>query len=182
MTYPDLLRLRWPTWAAIGLAGLTAYDLSDGRGLAPIVAASGLVYLGAAALRRRGAAWAVFFGTFVVLMITEVTPLDIDATWVFIGLAVPFAGYGLLRGAARPTHGLPLQTIAMVGFGAIAAVALLVDATVGGLLVAAGLLGHAAWDLHHHRANRVVTRPFAEFCLVLDVLLAVAIVIAVARG
>jgi hypothetical protein len=43
--------------------------------------------------------------------------------------------------------------------------------------VAAGLLGHAAWDLYHHRVNRVVTRSFAEFCLVLDTALAVAIVI-----
>jgi hypothetical protein len=42
--------------------------------------------------------------------------------------------------------------------------------------VAAGLLGHAAWDVHHHRINRVV-RSLAEFCLVLDTALAAAIVI-----
>jgi hypothetical protein len=41
----------------------------------------------------------------------------------------------------------------------------------------AGLLGHAAWDVHHHRTNRVVLRSLAEFCLVLDTALAVAIVI-----
>ena len=44
-------------------------------------------------------------------------------------------------------------------------------------LVAAGLLGHAAWDAYHHRVNRVVVRSMAEFCLVLDTALAVAIVI-----
>jgi hypothetical protein len=44
--------------------------------------------------------------------------------------------------------------------------------------VEAGLLGHAAWDAHHHRTNRVVTRSFAEMCLVLDVVLAALIVLA----
>jgi hypothetical protein len=43
--------------------------------------------------------------------------------------------------------------------------------------VAAGLLGHTAWDAYHHRTNRVVVRSMAEFCLVLDTALAVAIVI-----
>jgi hypothetical protein len=43
-------------------------------------------------------------------------------------------------------------------------------------LVAAGLLGHAAWDAYHHRTDRVVVRSLAEFCLVLDTALAVAIV------
>jgi hypothetical protein len=47
----------------------------------------------------------------------------------------------------------------------------------GSDLVAAGLLGHAAWDVDHHRTNRVVVRSLAEFCLVLDTALAVAIVI-----
>jgi hypothetical protein len=43
--------------------------------------------------------------------------------------------------------------------------------------VAAGLFGHAAWDVHHHRTNRVVVRSLAEFCLALDTALAAAIVI-----
>ena len=100
---------------------------------------------------------------------------------VFLGIAVLFVGYGLLRGAARPVDGLPLQTIAMVGFGATAALALIVDGDVGAFLVAAGLLGHAAWDAVHHRANKVVARSMAEFCCVLDTLLAVAVVVAALR-
>ena len=43
--------------------------------------------------------------------------------------------------------------------------------------MAAGLLGHAAWDAYHHRVNRVVVHSFAEFCLVLDIALAAAIVL-----
>jgi len=55
--------------------------------------------------------------------------------------------------------------------------ALVVNPELGAYLVAAGLLGHAAWDAYHHHVNRVVVRSMAEFCLVLDTALAAAIVI-----
>jgi hypothetical protein len=48
--------------------------------------------------------------------------------------------------------------------------------------VAGGLLAHAAWDIYHHRANKVVVRSMAEFCFVLDTLLAAAIVAATLIG
>jgi hypothetical protein len=64
----------------------------------------------------------------------------------------------------------------MAGVGAAAAIALILSRDAGSYLVAAGLLGHAAWDVYHHRVNRVVVRSMAEFCCVLDTLLAVAIV------
>jgi hypothetical protein len=182
-----LLR-RWPTLAAIGLAALTTYDLSDGSDLAPIVVASALIYLGAAALRRPATAWGIFFGSFVVLTVAKVvfagtsSAAEDAPTWVLLGFAVLFLIYGLLRGATRPREGLPLQAIAMAAFGAIAAIAVLVNSTVGAYLVAAGLLGHAAWDAYHHRINKVVVRSMAEFCFVLDTLLAVIIVIITVRG
>jgi hypothetical protein len=50
----------------------------------------------------------------------------------------------------------------------------------GTCLVALGLLLHGVWDAWHHRRNRVVTRSFAEWCGVFDILLAVVVVIAVA--
>lgn len=71
---------------------------------------------------------------------------------------------------------MPLQTVGLAGFGTAAAAALLVTPALGAYLVAAGVLGHAAWDAYHHRTNRVVVRSLAEFCLVLDTVLAVAIV------
>jgi hypothetical protein len=70
----------------------------------------------------------------------------------------------------------------MVVVGAVAAIALFVNEVVGAYLVAAGLLAHAAWDAYHHRVNRVVVRSMAEFCFVLDILLAAAIVIVTVRG
>jgi hypothetical protein len=171
----------WPSLLGIALAGFIALDTLSGSELAPILAASGLVYLGAAALRRPSAAWPLFLGTFVVITVARLGVPSFDATWVFLGLAVLFVGYGLLRGAARPVDGLPVQAIAMVAVGALAAIAVIVNGDVGAYLVAAGLLGHAAWDVYHHRVNKVVVRSMAEFCCVLDTLLAVALVIAAVR-
>jgi hypothetical protein len=172
----------WPTAAGISLAGFIALDTSSGRELAPILAASGLVYLGAAALRKPTAAWPLFFGTFVVITAAKIGVAPFDATWVFLGLAALFVGYGLQHGAAHPIDGLPLQAIAMVGCGAAAAVALIVTGDVGAYVVAVGLLGHTAWDVYHHWVNKVVVRSMAEFCGVLDTLLAVALVMAAVRG
>ena len=180
----------WPTFVGVAFAAFCALDMfrgsEGGRDLASILAASGLVYLGAAALQKPSTAWPLFLGTVVVITASRVSNragwADFDATWVLLGLAALFVLYGLRRGAARPIDRLPLQTIAMLGFGMTAAIALMVSGHAGPYLVAAGLLGHAAWDVYHHWANRVVVRSMAEFCFVLDTLLAVAIVVATVRS
>jgi hypothetical protein len=173
---------RWPIAFGLAFAAFVVHDLAVGADLAPILAASGLVYLGAAALGRRGAAWPVFAVTFVVIGAARFMPREDAVTWVLLGLAVLAAAYGLLRGRARPFEGLPLQAIGMAAFGGAAALVLLVGGDFGAYLVAAGLLGHAAWDLHHHRTGRVVARSMTEFCLVLDTLIAVAMVVVALRG
>ena len=173
----SLLRRRWPTLAGLGFAALIAVDLMSGVELAPVLAASAAVYLGAAALRRPAAAWPLFFATAAVITIARLLEDRFEPTWVILAGAVALLIYGLLRGAGRPGYGLPLQTLGLVGFGAAAGAALVITPELGASLVAAGLLGHAAWDVHHHRTNRVVLRSLAEFCLVLDAALAVAIVI-----
>jgi hypothetical protein len=172
-----ILRRRWPTLAGLGFAALIAVDLIGGVDLAPVLAASAAVYLGAAALQRPAAAWPLFFATGAVITVARLLEDRFEPTWVILAGAVAPLVYGLLRGADTSGHGLGLQTAALLGFGATAGAALLVTPQLGALLVAAGLLGHAAWDVHHHRVNRVVVRSLAEFCLVLDTVLAVAIVI-----
>jgi len=176
-TPQSLVRRRWPTLAGLGFAALIAIDLMSGVELAPILAASAAVYLGAAALQRPAAAWPLFFATAVVITVARLLDDRFEPTWVILAGAVALLTYGLLRGAGRPGHGLPLQTAALLGFGAAAGAALMITPELGAYLVAAGLLGHAAWDVYHHRTNRVVVRSLAEFCLVLDTALAVAIVI-----
>jgi hypothetical protein len=176
----------WPTLVAGGFAAFVALDLftgaESGSELAPIVAASGLVYLAAAALQKPATAWLVFFISVIIITVAKIWLTELHATWILLAVAAAFAMYGLLRGATRPTGGLPLQAVAMITFGAAAAIALLVDEAVGAYLVAAGLFAHAAWDVYHHRTNRVVVRSMAEFCFVLDTLLALAIVYATLRG
>jgi hypothetical protein len=173
----SLVRRRWPTLAGLGFAALVGVDLVSGVDLAPVLAASAAVYLGAAALQRPAAAWPLFFATVVVITVARLLDDRFDPTWVVLAGSVVLLIYGLARGAVRPRYGLPLQTLALAGFGAAAAAALLIAPELGSYLVAAGLLGHAAWDIYHYRTNRVVVRSLAEFCLVLDTALAVAIVI-----
>jgi hypothetical protein len=171
------VRRRWPALAGLGFAALIAFDLMSGVELAPVLAASAAVYLGAAALQRPAAAWPLFLATAAVITVARLLDDRFEPTWVILAGAVALLIYGLLRGAARPGYGLPLQAAALLGFGAAAGAALMITPEPGAYLVAAGLLGHAAWDVHHHRTNRVVVRSLAEFCLALDTALAVAIVI-----
>lgn len=176
----------WPSVLGIGFATFVAWDLftgeEHGQEMAAIVVASGLVYLAAAALEKPWISWPVFIGSVLVITLAKLGLIGFDATWPQLVIAGLFAAYGLIRGAMRPEGELPLQAIAMVGFGAVAVVALFVHPTAGAYLVAAGLFAHAAWDFHHHRANKAVVRSMAEFCFVLDVALGLAIVVATVQG
>ncbi|MEV0150448.1 MULTISPECIES: hypothetical protein [unclassified Nonomuraea] len=183
-TSPSIGRVlrHWPVLAGLGVAVLMSLDMATGLELSKVLAASAVVYLGAAALGRPGSAWPVFFLTVAVIMAANLVDDDFEPTWAVLGLGVLLGGYGLLRGARPEPAGLPPQLVALLGFGAAATVALFVDPTAGSYLVALGLLGHAAWDVHHYRANRVVARSLAEFCLVLDTALAVAIIVLTATA
>jgi hypothetical protein len=105
-----------------------------------------------------------------------------DATRAVLVLGCCPLVYGLLTLAWHPLSGLPLQTVALIGFGAAAAFALVINPNLGAYLVAAGLIGHTAWDAHHPRTNRVVARSLAEFCMFLDTALAVIIIVVTMRG
>ena len=174
------VRRRWPALAGIAFAVLAALGMGSGVEQAPVLAAAAMIYVGSAALQKQGAAWPLFSASGVVIVAARF--LGVDATLALLGCGVALGLYGLLRGVVRPGYGLPLQAVALLGFGAVAACALVVAPDVGAYLVAAGLLGHAAWDLRHYRRDRVVARSLAEFCLVLDALLAVLIVLVTALG
>lgn len=166
----------WPAAVGVVFAVVMVVGLADGAELAPLLAAAHFVYLGTAALRRPAAAWPVFWLAFVVIGVSRAVDGP-DPTWPILGLAVAFALYGLARGAARDREGLPRQALAMVVFGGVAAVVLLVGGDASGYLVAAGLLAHAGWDVYHRRTGKVVTRSMAEFCVVLDTLVAIAMIV-----
>ena len=164
----------WPAAFGLVFAAVNLIGLADGADLTPLLVAAQFVYLGAAALQRRGAAWPVFWLVFVVIGVSRVLDGP-DSTWVILGVAAAFAVYGVVRGAA----GLPRQALVMAVVGAAATVVLLVGGDLGAYLVAAGLLAHAAWDAYHHRIGKVVSRSMTEFCFVLDTVAAIAMIVVV---
>lgn len=166
-------QIAWPIALAVLVAAATTYGLTDGRDVAPVVAASGLVYLAAAATQRRWAAWVAFGIAFALIAVDKFAGLDAMPWLLMLAGVLVVVGPGSLR--THPWWALPLQSAAMVVLGGAAVLALQLDPTVGGLLVAAALLGHAAWDIHHHRTGRVVDHALARFCAVLDVLVAILV-------
>lgn len=168
---------RWPTWVAIIAVVLITFDGTEGADEAPALAAAAFAYLGAATFRKPSAAWTLFFGALVVIFAMEAAfGDDVDPTWMLLGLSVPLLAYGLWSSATRSYEGFRLQAIGMLGFGVATAVALGASEDVAAYVLAAGLVGHTLWDAYHYRANKVVVRSLAEFCFVLDLLLAVIIV------
>jgi hypothetical protein len=168
---------RWPTWLAIALVFLTGFDVDDGREFAFIVTLSGLAYVIAIVLNRRWAAWVVVVAG--VGVVNLVRFLGVDEDMVLLGVASLSIVWAVLLGRRRPPRLLWPQVAAMIILGVTAALAVSLDPQIGGSLVAAGLIGHAVWDAAHHRADKVVTRSYAEWCGVVDLLLGVFVLVAV---
>ena len=167
---------RWPTVAGLAFAAGYLFRITTGLEPAPILVAALVVYLGTAALGRPGAAWPLFFAAAVVIVLARVALPEVRPSWALFTLGVALLAYGLARRALRPLWGLPLQTLLFAVIGGLAAIGLLIGAEPGGLLIASGLLAHAALDVHLLRTGRLVPRSMAEFCVVLDTALAVAII------
>ncbi|TCK27871.1 hypothetical protein [Pseudonocardia endophytica] len=166
----------WPALAGVALAAMSAYGIASGADVAAVVAASGFVYLAAAALGSRAAAWPAFGVSFVLIALEKVVPAA-DPVATMSAVALVLAVVGVVRGRLRPGSGLPLQGAAMLVLAPVALVASQAAPVLAGLLVAGALLAHAAWDVHHHRTGRVVVRSMAEFCVVLDTVLAVLVLV-----
>lgn len=90
------------------------------------------------------------------------------------------AGY-LLIGAYRRRLGsrrvLAVQLAGALGWTALAVVAANAAEPLATWLVAAGWLAHAGWDVANHRTGRVVPHSYAEFCIVFDVAVGVAVLL-----
>ena len=163
----------WPS--VLGLAAAT-FQIVTGvttDAVAITVAVAASCYLAAAALGLRWIAWAgVLTGTIVVIL-SEIAGI---AWWA--GLAV-YAAVLVLVGFQRriPVRALTAQSLAMLGFGGVAVVALLVSPRLGLALAGVALASHAVWDYLYWRRNEVVPRSLAEFCLLLDIPFGVAAIV-----
>jgi len=177
----DLLLHRWPTALGVAVATMTALDLGADAGFVPppsvLVVLMALVYVGAAALGWRRAAWVVLLAALPVAFFLP------QASWVnplvvLLAAAAAFLVLGAVRGQRLwEPGGLALQAAGFLVFSTVGLAALYVAPGAGVYLVALALFGHAAWDAFHYARDRVVTRPYAEFCGVLDLVLGVAILV-----
>jgi hypothetical protein len=172
---------RWPAALGLAVAAASVYelvggDLAAGIEQALIIAIPVLVYLTAAVLDRPRSAWPVAIGA--TALVFGMSAFDIEPV---LGLAV-VSGAVLVVGIVRRLRrgaGMPdtRQLVGALGFGTAAVLALYVAPTLGGFLVGLGLVGHAAWDVYHHRRDIVVVRSLAEFCAVLDLLVGTAVIV-----
>lgn len=173
------LGARWPT--ALGVVAAAALVLAAWSGhlswrqLTAVLAAAGLVYLGSAALGSRRAAWWLFGATVVVIALGGQLAV-VDPLLALSVLAALLLVLGIARGTRGERSGMPAQVAAMAAVLALAYLAVGLPEPWGAIPLAVGLLGHTAWDVAHHRSGRVVVRSMAEFCAVLDALLAAGVV------
>lgn len=167
---------RWPTLLALGMSVATG----GGGDPTGIVAGYGeallilpLLYLVVARMERRRASWPVLAAGITAIVVLRL--LDVVApSVVLVGVALAALVWSALGHDDVADPGtLRLQAAGMVGFGALAVAGLAVDVEVGRYLVAAGWFLHGVWDFVHLRLDRVVARSYAEWCGVVDILVAV---------
>ena len=169
---------RWPSALGLAAAVLSLVLGVSGDNVAITVCVAAVCYLGAAALDRPWVAWAAILGGSLIVTVGRLAGL---AWWAGLGIAaLALIVTGLLRRVPRPP--LTAQTIALIGFGGPAVVALYVAPRVGLALAGVALASHAVWDVIHYRRDQVVPRSLAEFCILLDVPLGVGAVIVAIAG
>jgi hypothetical protein len=169
---------RWPTALGIAVGTLTVADVSLAEGievLSPLLIIMALVYIGAGALGRPRAAWAVLLGALPTLILLDGGEV---AAVVLLAAAAVFLAIGAARGRIQQPSGR-LQVAGLAGFGAVALLALALDPGIARYLLAVGIIGHGLWDFAHLLRNRVVARSYAEFCGVLDLLVGMALLVLV---
>ncbi|MFB9238799.1 hypothetical protein ACFFWC_25265 [Plantactinospora siamensis] len=171
----SLVGHRWPTWLALALAAVTVPDVGDGSELALVLVLAACAYLFMAVTDRVRCTWPVLVGFVVTVVVLKL--LDIDPRPVFVVVTAALAVVGLIGGQLRGAGLRRLQAPAALGFVALGLISAPTHSSIGPYLLAAGLLGHAAWDAVHWRANRIVTRSFSEWCGVLDLTLGLGILV-----
>lgn len=162
---------RWPSLLGLVAAAAALLGGADRATVGIIVGVAAVCYLAAAALDRPWAAWAAIPATTVVIVVGGLLGLQ-----PLVSLAVAAAvlvGAGLTLRVSRAA--MTAQAVAALVYGGLVVVGLTIAPTVGLVLIAVTLVGHGAWDLLHLRRGSVVPGSLAEFCVVLDVSLGLAV-------
>ncbi len=169
---------RWPTALAVAFAVVLLTGADVQGNLAQLAAVLPLEYLLVAKLGRRDLTWPLFAGTFfLTLVVTAIDAVPLSAVLATMALLVLVWG-AIDRQLLRPGE-LQVQALATVGFGTLVLVGLTINPDVGLYVVAATWLLHGVWDVVHIWRDKVVSRGYAEWCAVLDVLIAFGLVFVV---
>lgn len=186
-TFPRPAKLtdRWPSALAIvAIAGaITVMALGDREVevFGPSIATMAGIYLVAYAVGRPWTAWLAFVGLSAVVSVLHVLHrLEVPGADPATGMTVLLLPLWLWAVARRRTCNsgtLAVQTAGMVGFGALTLLCAAVAPRLGLLLAGLGWLAHGVWDASHFRIDRVVNRPWSEFCGVVDLGVGVSLVI-----
>ncbi|MEW2136566.1 hypothetical protein AB0892_08165 [Streptomyces sp. NPDC005409] len=112
----------------------------------------------------------------VVTFADGTAPLGLLAT-VLVVMPLCYLAFGAVRRELGTPRALAVQITGLVGFTAVALLALGMSPPGARYLVAAGWLAHGVWDCVHHRTGKVVPRAWSEWCGVVDVLGSAAILL-----
>jgi hypothetical protein len=169
---------RWPTALAVG-PWVVSLGGGDAEGLVwiygHIFLIMPLLYLFVSAIERPRASWPTLL--VITTGLIALRAQGVDAAWiVFVAVALIVTAWGAVRGRLRWSDPFCVQVLGMAGFGALALAGLNVDPDLGRYLVAAGVFLHGVWDLVHLKLGKVVVRSYAEWCGVIDILLAAELV------
>jgi hypothetical protein len=172
-----VLARRWPTLLAVAVVAPTLGPSTpqEVRGLASAMLLLPLWYLVIGAVGRRRWTWGVLVGS--IVLYTALRFADrVEPAFVLLALGLAAVAWGAIRGRFRQPSFL-LQVAGLVAWAAIALAALVLAPEMARYVVAAGWFAHGLWDLAHHRADAGVTRSAAEWCGVVDVLIAAQLVV-----
>jgi hypothetical protein len=175
---PGVLAKRWPTALALLVSAPSFAGPHTPEGVHALAEAMLLLplwYVLIAALARRSWTWFVLVGViglFVLLGMQD----RVEPTAVLMAIGLVAVLWGAVRGRLVQPSFL-LQVAGLVAFAALAVAGFLLAPDVGRYVVAAGWFAHGLWDLAHLRADSGVARSGAEWCAVVDVLIAVQLVV-----
>jgi hypothetical protein len=179
---------RWPTaLALVAIAGAVSVMLlldSEVELFGPAIATMAGIYLMAFAIGRPWTAWLAFVVLSAVVTVLHILRLRTESgLYPAVGMAVVLVLLWLWAVARRrydDGRTFWLQTAGMVGFGALTLLCAAVAPRWGVLLAGIGFLAHGAWDAYHFKVDKVVNRPWSEFCGVVDLGVGVALVVVAA--
>lgn len=127
------------------------------------------------ACARRWPTW-LAVGLVVVTFADGSAPLELLAGLLVV-MPLCYLAFGAARRELGTRRALAVQVAGLLGFTAVALLAFAVDPPSARYLVAAGWFAHGVWDLVHHRTGKVVPRAWSEWCGVVDLLGASAILL-----